>query len=165
MVWISWARQIHLLTERTQTLLEAVQLCTQSRLFDSPKMLLTHWSCAHCFLQLSRHVHDHCSVVLEVLQLLSDHELHLLHGAPTHDVKPRRWDLAQAASDVLHGHGGKVLVVRVVRTTRDLHTDVHLELGLALVLSLFWTSSCACSWQCSCVFFCTCSSLRLGMLF
>ena len=69
----------------------------------------------------------------------------LLHGSPTHDVKPCLWDLVQTTSDVLHGHGGKVLVARVVCTTRDLHTDAHLELVLVLVLSLFWTSSCASS--------------------
>ena len=63
------------------------------------------------------------------------------------------------ASDVLHGHGGKVLVARVVRTTRDLHTDVHLELGLVLVLSLCLQLAMLL------YFFCTCSSLRLGMLF
>ena len=146
MVWISWARRIHLLTERTRTSPEAVLLCSQSQLFDTPKMLWTHWFCTHCFLQLSRHVHDHFSVVLEVLHLLlSEHEFPLLHGSPTHDVKPCLWDFVQTSSDVLHGHCGKVLVARVVCTTRDLHTDAHLELVLVLVLSLFWTSSCACS--------------------
>ena len=155
-----------MLTERTRTSPEAVLLCSQSRLSDTPKLLWIHWFCTHCFLQFSRHVHDHFSVVLEVLHLLlSEHEFPLLHGSPTHDAKPCLWDLVQTFSDVLHGHGGKVLVARVVCTTRDLHTDAYLELVLVLVLSLFWTSSCACSWQCSCVFFCTCSSLRLGMLF
>ena len=108
-----------------------------TRLFDTPKMLWTHWFCTHCFLQLSRHVHDHFSVVLEVLHLLlSEHEFPLLHGSPTHDVKPCLWDLVQTFSDVLHGHGGKVLVARVIRTARDLHTDAHLELVLILVLCL-----------------------------
>ena len=155
-----------MLTERTRTSPEAVLLCSQSRLSDTPKLLWIHWFSTHCFLQFSRHVHDHFSFVLEVLYLLlSEHEFPLLHGSPTHDAKPCLWDLVQTFSDVLHGHGGKVLVARVVCTTRDLHTDAHLELVLILVLSLCWTSSCACSWQCSCVFFCTCSSLRLSMLF
>ena len=137
MVWISWTRQIHLLIERIRTSPEAVLLCSQSRLFDTPKMLWTHWFCTHCFLQFSRHVHDHSSVVLEVLHLLlSEHEFPLLHGSPTHDVKPCLWDLVQTVSDVLHGHGGKVLVARVICTTRDLHTDAHLELVLVLVLCL-----------------------------
>ena len=153
-----------MLTERTRTSPETVLLCSQSRLSDTPKLIWIHWFCTHCFLQFSRLVHDHFSVVLEVLHLLlSEHEFPLLHGSPTHDAKPCHWDLFQTYSDVLHGHGGKVLVVRVVCTTRDLHTDANLE--LVLVLVLFLTSSCACSWQCSCVFFCTCSSLRLGMLF
>ena len=55
-----------------------------------------------------------------------------------------------------YGHLPHSLVV----VLEVLHTDVHLELGMVLVLS----RPCACSGQCSCVFFCTCSSLRLGML-
>ena len=138
-MWIPGLRQIRLLTERTRTSPEAVLLCSQSRLFDTPKMLWTHWSCAHCFLSSPVTFTITSVLSLEVLHLLlSEHELPLLHGAtPTHDVKPRRWDLVQAASDVLHGHGGKVLVVRVVRTTHDVCTDAHLELGLVLVLYMF----------------------------
>ena len=48
--------------------------------------------------------------------LLPEHRLALLHGAHTHDVKPRRWNLVQAASDAVHGHDGKVLVVVAART-------------------------------------------------
>ena len=36
----------------------------------------------------------------------------------------------------LQGHDGKVLVARVVRTTHDVHTDAHHELGFILVLDL-----------------------------
>ena len=36
----------------------------------------------------------------------------------------------------LHGHDGKVLVARVVRTIHDAHTDAHLELDFVLVLVL-----------------------------
>ena len=100
-------------------------------------MLWTHWFCTHCFPQLSRHVHDHFSVVLEVLHLLlSEHEFPLLHGSPKHDVKPFLWNFVQTAFDVLHGHGVKRLLVPVVCTTRDLHTDAHLEHVLVLVLCL-----------------------------
>ena len=68
------------------------------------------------------------------IYFFSKHEFPLLHGAPTHDVKPVAKILSKVAFDVLHG--GKVLVARVVCTTRDLHIDVDLELGLILVLSL-----------------------------
>ena len=37
---------------------------------------------------------------------------------------------------------GRVLVARVVRTTRDVHTDIHLELGLVLVLVVDLVLSC-----------------------
>ena len=126
-----------MLTEHTRTSPETVLLCSQSRLSDAPKLIWIHWFCTHCFLQFSRLVHDHFSVVLEVLHLLlPEHEFPLLHGSPTHDAKPCLWDLVQTFSDVLHGHGGKVLVARVVSTARELHTDTHLELVLTLVLCL-----------------------------
>ena len=51
-------------------------------------------------------------------------------------MTPCRLDPVQAATDALHGHGGKGLVARVVRTTHDNHTDAHLGLGLILVLVL-----------------------------
>ena len=118
-------------------------------------MLLTHWFCDRRILHLSLHVHDHSGVVLEVDEdalllvprlplkdhhhghhLLREHRGALLHEAHTRDVKPRHCDLVQAASDALHGHDGKVLVARVVRTIHDAHTDVHLELDFVLVIVL-----------------------------
>ena len=122
---------------------------------DFPKMLLTHWSRDRRTLHFSLHVHDHSSVVLEVDEdtfhpvpglpltdhhhgqhLLPEHRIALLHEAHPHDVKPRHCDLVQAASDALHGHYGKVLVARVVRTIHDAHTDAHLQLGFVLDLIL-----------------------------
>ena len=104
---------------------------------DFTEMPLTHWSRDRRTLHLSFHVHDHCGVVLEVDE------------------------------DVLHGHDGKVLVARVVRTIHDAQTDAHLEFGfvLVLVLDLVLSESeswilvtsldrnllvLACSWLCSC---------------
>ena len=148
-----------------------------TRLSDTPKMLLTHWSRARCALQLSRHVHDHFGVVLEVLHLLlSEHELSLLHGAPTHDVRPRRLDLVQAASDVLHCHDGKVLVACVVRTTRDVCTDAHLELGRSLscpvpvppvgnALVFSFARAYPCGWVCSFLSSARVRSPAVGRLF
>ena len=46
--------------------------------------------------------------------------------------------VAEAASDALYGHDGKVLVARVVRTIHDAHTDAHLEIGLVLSESSSW---------------------------
>ena len=79
--------------------------------------------------------------------LLPEHTVALLHEAQTHDVKPRHCDLVQASSDALHGHDGKVLVARVVRTTCDAHTDAYLELGFVLVLVLVLALSSSSSWS------------------
>ena len=65
------------------------------------------------------------------------------------------------------------LVMMVGFLSLELSTQ-HVIFISTLVLNLSWSSSwtclvlfrpCACSWQCSYEFFCTCSSLRLGMLF
>ena len=80
---------------------------------------------------------------------------------------PVSGDLVQTFSGVLHGQGGKVLVARVVCTTRDLHTDAHLELVLILVMCLQLTMFLcfllhvlipAVGYALFC--FCTCSSFR-----
>ena len=116
-------------------------------------MLLTHWSRDRLTLHISLHVRDHSGVDLEVdedallrvpgLPLTDHHHGHrlpehraLFHEAHTHNVKPRRVDLVQAASDALHGHDGKFLVARVVRTSHDAYTDAHLELDFVMVLVL-----------------------------
>ena len=140
MVWISWARQIHLLTERTRTSPESVLLCSQSRLFDTPKMLWTHWSCTHCFLQLSRHVHDHFSVVLEVLHLL----LSFLNTSfPSCTEHPH-----MTSNPVVGILPKRPLMSFTVMVVRFLLFVLFAQLVIfipTLILNLFWFSSCPCS--------------------
>ena len=132
MMWISWARQIHLFTERTRTSSEAVLLCSQSQLFDTPKMLWTHWFCTHCFLQLSRHVHDHFSVVLEVLHLLlSEHEFPHMTSNPVSGILSKRPLMSFT-----------VMVVRYLLLVLFAQLVIFIP---TLILNLFWSSSCPCS--------------------
>ena len=47
----------------------------------------------------------------------------------------------------LHGHDGKVLVARVVRTSHKAHTDAHLELDFVQVFVLVLVLSESSSWS------------------
>ena len=97
---------------------------------------------------ISLHVHGRSDVVLkvdgdvEVLLSVSwlpsadhhhGHQLLLEHKFPLlHDVRLRRLGPDQSASNALRGHGGRVLVARVVRTVHDAHERLS-----------FWRSSCS----------------------
>ena len=142
----AWVRQIHLLVEITQTSPEAVLLCSHHDCLIHPRcsgltgLVLTVFFSSPVTFTITSVLSSKffiCFILNTSFPSCTEH--------PHMTSNPVAGDLVQAASDVLHGHGGKVLVVRVLSTTRDLHTDVHLELGLVLVLSLFWTSSCVCS--------------------
>ena len=53
----------------------------------------------------------------------------------------------------------------IYKAQTDGSTNTKTVFILNLAWSSSWTCPCACSWQCSYDFFCTCLSLRLGMLF
>ena len=126
-------------------------------------MFLTHWSCADCFLQLSRHVHDHFGVVLEIIHLLlSEHELPLVHGTHTLRQTP---SLGSCPKRPLMSFTVTVSRFLLFVLSAQLVTSIPtliFELGLVLVLDLFHpvsavgnvlTTSFAraypCGWVCS----------------